>query len=254
MINCTIIEFAVWPSAISRLPEAALKMKMFEKNSIITRYCNAAEMSPPLDSCIPIYKNKHDMTYFTPSCSLVYSDWSKVEKAHLFNACCQKLLCARWTHTDAKSLSSEIELGDVVIQRYTLLITFCFLVVLHPDLFFSTHIRDALNQQLRRRQASIWPEAHAISQPWTNVVSETHVCHLWRPLFWWVGALRAGLAAVKQQPDTVYFMVIPVWILPHCWMFLAGDESQSALLVEIKMCAFMLLFVFWSVNLFFFFF
>lgn len=160
-----------------------------------------------------------------------------------FNACCQKLLCAHWTHTDAKSLSSGIELGDVVIQRYTLFITFCFLVVLHPDLFFSTHIRDAFNQQLRRRQASIWPEAHAISQPWTNVVSETHVCHLWRPLFWWVGALRAGLAAVKQQPDTVYFMVILVWILPHCWMFLPGDESQSSLLVKIKMYAFMLLFV-----------
>lgn len=54
----------------------------------------------------------------------------------------------------------------------------------YPDFLFSIYIRNALNQQLRGYQTSIWPEAHATSQPWSNVVSETLVCHLRRPLFW----------------------------------------------------------------------
>lgn len=77
------------------------------------------------------------------------------------------------------------------IQIMTLLHCFpCFIwLQLYPDFIVSAYIRDALCQQLRRHQASVWPEAHAGSQPGNNVVSETTVCHLWGPLFWWVNLI-----------------------------------------------------------------
>ena len=73
-------------------------------------------------------------------------------------------------------------MSNVIWAGNVLNISFGYTV--YPDHFFSAHIRDALDQQLRGYQTSVWPEAHASSQSWNNVVSETHVCHLWRPLLW----------------------------------------------------------------------
>lgn len=57
-------------------------------------------------------------------------------------------------------------------------------IELFPAWFFSFCIRDALHQQFRGCQATIWPAPYATSQSWDNDVSETPLCHLWRPLLW----------------------------------------------------------------------
>ena len=96
---------------------------------------------------------------------------------------------------------------------------------MYPDLFFSAHIRDAFSKQLRRYQTSIWPEAHASSQPGNNAVSETTVCDLWWPLLWWV----------QQHHSQTYFVSV-FTKKGSCSLLLAWTQNVCQPLQFIQCC------------------